>query len=1500
MKHKLKGLVCPCGPVVGILAASIGAFAPPDVRADAGGYGLETPEPVAVFWNGVFPASTPGENGAPQPPARLSETNTFSSLAALEPAPGLIPYEVNSPLWTDGARKRRWIAVPNNGTHNSESERIGFSMNDFWTFPIGTVLVKHFELPTDRRNPDQVRRAETRFLVHGATGYYGVTYRWRPDHSDADLLLDGQSESIVVTGADGSVASQTWSYPSREDCMGCHNSQAGYVLGPRTHQLNGAMFYPQTGRTDNQLRALNHLGIFSPAIAEAQLATYPKSYPLSDMGASVESRVRSYLDSNCSHCHRPGVTNAFFDTRYHVPLEQQGIIGGELLYDQGIPGGSIVTPQSVGQSIMHLRMSSLGIEQMPPVGKNVIHADAVALLEEWINALSPEDAGGNRPPVAVDDAALTAHQMEVEIDLLQNDSDPDGDPLDVMNLTQPANGTVVANGDGSVIFGPDGEFSGDTVFTYQVEDGNGGVSRTATVTVTVAPRPTSTGLGFVDGTSRFTNPNIRSGVAIGVADMNGDGRDDVVRLHEAKMPLIELQQVDGTFVRGYSGIPYQIKQWALALADVNGDGRTDFATGGYQDGLKVFQANSSGSSWSPSTLTSPVFFPQAVNFVDIDNDGFLDLFACNDDGENLKFRGNGAGGFVLDHSLIDTTAPPSDHSGNYGSTWTDYDGDGDLDLYLSKCRAAVSSPSDPRRINKLLRQNADGTFAEAGPEAGLDFGEQSWAADFGDVDNDGDLDCFVGNHHAPSYLMLNDGDGTFTNVTAASGINANFLVIQVAFRDFDNDGWVDLLLTGKEQHLYLNDSDGTFTRTGNLFTASVIESCAVGDLNHDGFVDVYAGYAKTYNTPSTTSDRLFLNSGNDHHWLAVQLEGTTSNRQGIGARVEITGEWGTQVREVRAGESYGVSYSRTAHFGLGAFPGAAMLRVLWPSGTVDSLNAVSGNRYLKIREGSTLPPAIHPIAAQRSVAGDSVGLPVAASDPTGDSLTFSAVGLPPGLSIHPVTGWISGQLSEASIGEHSGSIAVSDGFTSVSTSLVWVVDPDVSTWSQWSQYTPGAGSSPAANTDGDVFDDLQEFYFGSDPARSAQDSEGLVLNASPAGVSASYLRKKGLSGVTAVLQTCQTFGNWANTSVTPVISDVAPDRQLISFPGLDAVPGSSAGRGFVRLKILLTSPIEAVTYTLPLGWRRTVVHPGRVTHGNPFAKKSVFSSRIASSTGSTVNLGNGGLSGRLDSDGTYYVEFVTGPMEGHRFDLDASASGDSRLVLAMNSEHNTSAALLLGNTLLGSRVLVRPHTKLGEVYPPGDFIGGLDSSAVDQIQFFTGQGYDSLFLVDMGNGTPPYWTNMATAALADEAERVVPPGAGCFLQKTGSSATVLTVGEVRTNRFVQPLRVGLNLISEPCPVDQSPASRRLLLEDGFTGSANPAEADQILRWRGNEDPSQAGFASYFLLDLGSGSPLRYWTGQATAALANENATVLFRADRAVFLRMKAGMATYYVPAIAYP
>lgn len=1042
--------------------------------------------PVGAYLNGIMPATDP-TNGGAQPPATLSGTGAFSNLASLTAASGLIPYEVNSPLWSDGAQKKRWIAIPSDGNRNSTDEQVIFNPNAPWTFPAGTVAVKHFDLPTNANNPNDIRRLETRFLVAIGNGdFYGVSYRWRIDGSEADLLPDGASDTINITNADGSFSSQTWDYPGRQDCRSCHNLGAGVFLGINTWQLNSNISYSSSSSLLNQLEAWSDESLFTTSLQSA--TNYPAGVTVEDTTASLEQRMRSYLAANCANCHNPASGfNTGFDLRFSTLLANTNLVYGSLLYDLGIDGAHVITPQDPERSILYQRMNTVAVHKMPPIGRNVIHEAAVTTLNQWIMTLSPSTGGNSNPPLANDDDGLTQTGNTITINAFANDSDVDGDSFWLLQASSPASGSTSWASDGTVTYTPSDGFVGSDEFTYQISDSTGAASQAATIRIVVTAATSSNSITFSNGSNLLVDSTSYSGVAMGVVDMNQDGRDDIIRLNNARDLFVDYQNTNGTFSSLSLGPPSDVIQWGLAVGDADNNGFPDIITGGYFDGLHYQRANSTGTSFAKSTLSSPTVFLQAVSFADIDNDGWLDLFPCHDVGSNPPFRNTGNGGLVHDPSLINTaTSPASNNSGNYGIVWSDYDGDGDTDMYISKCRIGVSNRNDPRRVNQLFRNNGDGTFSEVAAAAGLADGAQSWVADFADVDNDGDLDCFIGNHEEASRLMRNNDNGTFTEVTSTSGISVDWDVIQSIFRDFNNDGWIDLLLTGSQQGIWMNDRDGTFTKISNPFTSSAMESAAVGDLNRDGFPDIYAGYANLYNSPqSTKPDQLFLSNNNGNSFLSVSLTGRSSNKLASGAVLELHGPWGVQIREVRSGEGYGITNSFSQRFGMGNNAVADKLVVRWPSGTVDTAFNISANQFLTLHEGDTAAPTLADPGNRNSATDSAVTLQLNTSDPNNNALSYLATNLPTGLSINSDTGLISGTTASVG-GVFNVTISVSDGWSTISRSFTWTIDEGDSGGESSEPQTPFGGI--AVNLSGRIqaenFDEgaAGEAAFDLDPA----------------------------------------------------------------------------------------------------------------------------------------------------------------------------------------------------------------------------------------------------------------------------------------------------------------------------------------------------------------------------------------------------------------------------------
>ncbi|MDB6078674.1 MAG: hypothetical protein JWO82_2421 [Akkermansiaceae bacterium] len=182
---------------------------------------------------------------------------------------------------------------------------------------------------------------------------------------------------------------QRWTYPGRENCVTCHNPQSGGVLGVSTRQLNRTTSY-HGGPVENQIRAWAHAGMFHDAPADTAIPGLEKLAAVTDTAAGLELRARSYLDANCASCHRPGGVQALWDARFQTPFAQQGIKYGEVANHLGLPDSRVVVPGDLPDSLLHARVNRVGVNQMPPFGRNTIDTAGVALLADWIGGLSKE------------------------------------------------------------------------------------------------------------------------------------------------------------------------------------------------------------------------------------------------------------------------------------------------------------------------------------------------------------------------------------------------------------------------------------------------------------------------------------------------------------------------------------------------------------------------------------------------------------------------------------------------------------------------------------------------------------------------------------------------------------------------------------------------------------------------------------------------------------------------------------------------------------------------------------------------------------------------------------------------------------------------------------------------------------------------------------------------------------------------------------------------------
>jgi glucose/arabinose dehydrogenase len=311
-------------------------------------------------------------------PVNLADAGIFADMENLTPYEGIIPYTINVPFWSDNAIKRRWYSLPNTNLH------LDFNTWGTWNAPTTSVWIKHFDLELTSGVPASVRRIETRIMVrnNSPNGGYGLTYRWGNSFSNAVLIpTTGLDEDILIND-NGIIRTQVWRYPSRGACQTCHNLNAGFTLSFNTPQMNKGFDFGDI--TTNQIAALSEAGYFSGVVSNIHLLR--KLAHATNTEFSVAYRARSYLESNCSQCHRPGgPVPAAFDSRIQTPLSQAGIMDGMLADDYSDPENRVIRRGSPPFSMILTRISTRDLGQMPPLGSTVIDTQAVALITAWIN-----------------------------------------------------------------------------------------------------------------------------------------------------------------------------------------------------------------------------------------------------------------------------------------------------------------------------------------------------------------------------------------------------------------------------------------------------------------------------------------------------------------------------------------------------------------------------------------------------------------------------------------------------------------------------------------------------------------------------------------------------------------------------------------------------------------------------------------------------------------------------------------------------------------------------------------------------------------------------------------------------------------------------------------------------------------------------------------------------------------------------------------------------------
>ena len=333
---------------------------------------------------------------APKPPSapfpqKLSDSGLFLSVKGHVVDPALIPYQVNSPLWSDGAEKSRFMAIP------GETPQIEITNNRGWSFPNETVIVKSFALQMIDGDASSKRWIETRFLTRQQNEWIGYSYRWNDEQTDAMLVSrEGSDDVFTIQSPDGT-RQQAWHYPSRAECMVCHSRAAGFVLGLSTGQINRPFDshvpaevpyegvapdqVPQTA--ENQLATLERLGLVKLSKPPEELERLVNPY---DPREPLASRAKSYLHSNCANCHvDAGGGNSQMLLEYATELEKMKLIDAVPVHDKfGLPEARLVAPGHPERSVLLHRIKHRGRGQMPQLATTLVDQPAVDMITAWI------------------------------------------------------------------------------------------------------------------------------------------------------------------------------------------------------------------------------------------------------------------------------------------------------------------------------------------------------------------------------------------------------------------------------------------------------------------------------------------------------------------------------------------------------------------------------------------------------------------------------------------------------------------------------------------------------------------------------------------------------------------------------------------------------------------------------------------------------------------------------------------------------------------------------------------------------------------------------------------------------------------------------------------------------------------------------------------------------------------------------------------------------------
>ena len=445
------------------------------------------------------------------------------------------------------------------------------------------------------------------------------------------------------------------------------------------------------------------------------------------------------------------------------------------------------------------------------------------------------------------------------------------------------------------------------------------------------------------------------GNGISFYDYDKDGWDDITIASADGDPIHFFKNFNGNFISHNINIPNNVlENKQINWVDIDNDGDNDLFVTSASSGNRLYE-NTGNMIMQDITSSSgmlPDNFPYyGASWGDYNNDGFLDVFICVRDNSipNILYKNNGDKTFTLvnNQAGLLTTGYMT-----LCAAFLDYDNDGDQDIYVSNDKTVVP--------NLMYRNNGDGTFTEVGAITGTNISIDAMSVTVEDLNNDGWLDMYITNEPQGNVLFVNNGDGTFTDMAQSYNVTYNSTSWSAIFIDADNDKDLDLYVSGENNGIisnqlssafYINNDNGTFTLNNSAVPGDFASSHgnALGDIDNDGFPDIVVNNISHNNIFLWKNNTNFVNN-----WLGVSLEGTVSNKQGIGSFIEISINGEIQNRYTLLGEGYLSQNSGTEFFGLGPATTVDYVKVKWLSGLEDVFFNVNANQHLNITEGASL------------------------------------------------------------------------------------------------------------------------------------------------------------------------------------------------------------------------------------------------------------------------------------------------------------------------------------------------------------------------------------------------------------------------------------------------------------------------------------------------------------------------------------------------------------------